>query len=169
MSTVRQNLHTRRKIHQVRKEEPQRENSSLQPEHITNRMFLITITLKRVPKSVFFPPCHNLCWGGKKGIPFSSRSLSVPHRKGHFSVPHTMIQKQLENSRGSLHQINQNPLIQPKSINCKTNTKKQCILNKVQPRSILWYSILLASYSIIFPQYLTQGCQQDLNGHVLCA
>lgn len=35
---------------------------------------------------------------------------------------HTMIQNHLENSRGSLCQINQNPLIQPESINCKTNT-----------------------------------------------
>lgn len=62
---------------------------------------------------------------------FTSIFLLVSHTKGCFSVPHTMIQNQLENSRGSLHQINQNPLIQPKSTKCKTNIKKQCILNKV--------------------------------------
>lgn len=50
--------HCWKEIHSFRKE-PWREKSSLQHEHINSRMFLTTITLKRVLKSEFLPPCGN--------------------------------------------------------------------------------------------------------------
>jgi len=65
VSLVGCNLHTttNRKNHQVRKGEPEREQGFLQhhqvTEHTTNRKFVATITLKRVPICDFLPPHGN--------------------------------------------------------------------------------------------------------------